>query len=116
VRVDRFPAEGLSWPDSESSPGLTTCFPADPMSPENTYTAAADREARCRTCLPGDMSEFHINRHLWETIAADLKREVREAYTSTPIAMEALAQMYGVTELRIRRILGLEDGPEEKSQ
>jgi hypothetical protein len=78
-----------------------------PMSRENTYTAAADREARCRSCLSKDMTEFHIDRHLWETSAAELKQEVREAYTSTPINIEALAETFGVTELRIRRILGL---------
>jgi hypothetical protein len=87
-----------------------------PMNPENTYTAGADREPRCRTCLPGNMREYNIERHLWERTAQELNREVREAYTSTGVTIEVLAEMYGVTELRIRRILGLEEGPERESQ
>jgi hypothetical protein len=82
-----------------------------PMSSENTYTAGADREPRCRTCLPGNMREYKLERRLWEKTGQELTREVRDAYTNTGLTVEVLAEMYGVTELRIRKILGLEGGP-----
>ena len=75
------------------------------MSPANTYTAVADREPRCRTCLPGRMREYHLNRHLLETSSEELQREIRGAYANNGVTIEALAEMYGVTELRIRRML-----------
>jgi hypothetical protein len=57
------------------------------------------------------MREYNVERHLWEKTAQELTREVRDASTNTGVTVEVLAEMYGVTEFRIRRILGLDEGP-----
>ncbi len=64
--------------------------------------------------LAGTAPEVRIDRHLWESTAAELEQEIRELHATTALTIAELGEMYRLTEWRIRRILGSDEGMRRK--